>query len=505
MTPRQAYAALIRHSQQTALLGSCAELLGWDEETYMPPAGVEHRGRQMALLAGLHHERLTDPSVGDWLAQVEGSSLVKQSDSDEAVNARLWRRAYDRACRLPRSLVEELAQTASIAQQQWVVARRQNDFARLLPWLEKIVTLKRSEAGAYGWTGEAYDALLQDYEPGACAAQLARTLSDLQKQLRPLLDLLGQARRRPDGSILGRRFPLTRQRTFVKKVAGDVGFDFQAGRLDSTTHPFFTTVGPGDCRITTRYALNRFGDAFFAGLHEVGHGLYEQGLPAADFGTPLGECPSVALHESQARLWENTVGRSLGFWRHYFAPAQQAFPAALRDVALEQFHFALHRVEPSLLRIQADEVTYNLHIVVRVELERALINGELAPAELPQAWNAAYERVLGLTPPSDADGCLQDGHWAAGMFGYFPTYALGSIIAAQLFAQAQQDLGNLDEAFARGDFAVLLGWLGKGIYSQGSHRTTAELVQSITGAPPGAGPLVDMLWRTYGELYGVSS
>src|SRR5580704_694235 len=231
MSARNAYTALIRHSQQTALLGSCAELLGWDEETYMPPAGVEHRGRQMALLAGWHHQRLTDPAFGDWLADVEGSKLVAQPDADEAVNVRLLRRAYDRACKLPRSLVEELAQTASMAQQQWASARRRDDFARLLPWLDKIVTLKRREAEAYGWTTEAYDALLEDYEPGARAADLATTLLDLQAQLRPLLDAVTGARRRPDVSILTRRFPLTRQRSFSKKVAGGLGFNFKAGRL----------------------------------------------------------------------------------------------------------------------------------------------------------------------------------------------------------------------------------------------------------------------------------
>jgi carboxypeptidase Taq len=504
MSARNAYTALIRHSQQAALLGSCAELLGWDEETYMPPAGVEHRGRQMALLAGLHHQRWTEPAFGDALAEVEGSKLVAQPEADEAVNVRLWRRLYDRACKLPRSLVEELAQTAAMAQQQWASARRRNDFARLLPWLDKMVALKRREAEAYGWTTEAYDALLEDYEPGAKAAEVATTLMDLQAQLRPLLDALAGARRRPDVAILARRFPLTRQRSFSKKVAGELGFNFKAGRLDSTTHPFFATVGPGDCRITTRYALNRFSDAFFATLHEVGHGLYEQGLPAVDYGTPVGEVPSVGLHESQARLWENTVGRSLGFWRHYFPLAQQAFPAALRDATLEQFHFALHHVEPSLLRIQADEVTYNLHISVRFELERELINGQLAPVDLPQAWNAAYQRVLGLTPASDADGCLQDGHWPAGMFGYFPTYALGNMMAAQLYARARSELGDLDAAFARGDFAGLLGWLRERIYGHGSRRTAAQLVQAATGTPPSAAPLVEVLRQTYGELYGIA-
>jgi carboxypeptidase Taq len=494
-----AYSELIRCSQQSALLASCAEVLGWDEETYMPPAGVEHRGRQMALLAGMYHERLTDPALGDLIAEVEAA----QADPAWMPNIRLWRRTYDRACRLPRSLVEEIAQVTSIAQKQWASARRRSEFGVLLPWLERIVALKRREAECYGPATEAYDALLEEYEPGARAQQMAETLNDLQIRVRPLLEAIMGARRQPDALILRRRFPLTRQRSLVRKVAGIVGFDFKAGRLDSTTHPFFASIGPGDCRITTRYALNRFGDAFFAGLHEVGHGLYEQGILPEDYGTPVGEAPSLGLHESQARLWENAVGRSLAFWRYFFPEAQRVFPVALRGVTLEQFHFAVHQVEPSLNRVQADEVTYNLHIAIRFELERALINGELEPAGLPQAWNAAYQRLLGLTPPDDAEGCLQDGHWAAGLFGYFPTYALGNIFAAQLFARARQDVGNLDEAFSSGDFSGLLDWLRARIHRQGSRRTAAELVEGATGTPPSAAPLVEALRRTYGEVYGV--
>jgi carboxypeptidase Taq len=503
MTPETAYAKLIHASQEAALLESCAELLGWDEDTYMPPGGVGHRGRQMALLAGLHHERCTDPHTGDLLAAVEGSALVADPLSAEAVNVRELRRTYDRACRLPRSLVEEMAQITSLAQQEWALARRRSDFARLRPWLEKIVLLKRREAECVGTAGAAYDALLEDYEPGARTQSLTPMFAALREELAPLLaDIVG-SRYQPNFALLSRRYPLQRQRTFVHKVAAAVGFDFSCGRLDSTTHPFFASIGPGDVRITTRYALQRFGEAFFATLHEVGHGLYEQGLPAAYHGTPMGLAPSLGLHESQARLWENAVGRSAGFWHYFFPLARQVFPAALRDVDEEAFFFAMHHVAPSLNRVCADEVTYNLHIAIRFELERALLHDELRVADLPGAWNEAYQRYLGIMPPDDAEGCLQDGHWAAGMFGYFPTYTLGNVFAAQLMARAAEELGDLDKPFAQGQFAGLLDWLRQRVYREGSRYTAVQLIEKVTGSPPDHRPLVVALRRKYGALYGV--
>ncbi len=504
MTPEAAYARLIDATRQTALLDSCAELLGWDEEIYMPPGGVEHRGRQMALLAGLVHDRQTDRRIGEWLARVEGSPLVADPLSVEAVNVRELRHAYDHARRLPRGLVEEMAQVTSLAQQEWAVARRRADFARFRPWLERVVTLKRREAACLGTRPDPYDTLLDDYEPGMRAAALAELFAALREGLAPLLSAIAGARRRPDPAILSRRYPLQRQRGFAHKVAAALGFDFERGRLDSTTHPFFATIGPGDVRITTRYARDRFGDAFFATLHEVGHGLYEQGLPAEHHGTPMGQAPSVGIHESQARLWENTVGRRRGFWRYFFPAAQTTFRAALRDVDEDAFVFAVHHVAPSLNRVRADEVTYNLHIALRFELERALIRDDLRPADLPAAWNEAHRRLLGVAPADDAEGCLQDGHWAVGLFGYFPTYTLGNIFAAQLTARAAADLGDLDAIFARGEFVVLRDWLRERVYGEGSRYPSAPLIEHVTGSPPDHRPLVRALWRAYGELYGVA-
>ncbi len=348
--PREAYEALIRRSRELATLSSCSSLLGWDEQTYMPPGGAIHRGSQLALLAGLHHERATDPQIADLLTTVEGSTLVSDPDSAEAVNIREMRRGYDRRVRLPRSLIEELARTTSIAQSEWVTARAASDFARFRPWLEKIIHLKRAESACLvghvtrertdGAVGSVYDPLLDEYEPGATNADLAVLFDALRLELTPLVAVIAEAAARKSrngkgpslsvGSdsraILRRTYPRDRQRIFGEAVASAVGFDFRRGRLDVTAHPFCTGIGPGDCRITTRFEEHHFEDAFFGILHEVGHGLYEQGLEEAHYGTPMGEAVSLGVHESQSRFWENLVGRSRSFWEYWLPMARTGFP-----------------------------------------------------------------------------------------------------------------------------------------------------------------------------------
>jgi carboxypeptidase Taq len=503
MKSRASYDELVRLARERALLGSCTALLAWDEETYLPRGGAAFRADQLAYLAGLEHEKATDPRLGDLLIDVDNTDLVSDPLSDEAVNVREWQRQYARLTRVPQPLIEEIARVTSLAQQEWAAAREEADFARFLPWLERVVALKRREADAIGYETEPYDALLDEYEPGARARDLDALFAELSPELTALAGRLVAAPRRPNDAVLRRAFPTDRQRTFNQMAAATLGFDFARGRLDATTHPFFTTIGPGDCRITTRYNPDDFGDAFFSTLHEVGHGLYEQGLDPARAGLPVGEAPSLALHESQSRLWENTVGRSLAFWKHFFPLARQAFPESLGDVSLTEFHFAVNRIEPSLIRVKADEVTYNLHILARFELERALIAGDLRAADVPAAWNEAYRRRLGITPANDAEGCLQDGHWAAGLIGYFPTYTLGNVIAAQLYARAEKDLGDLADSFSRGDFSPLLDWLREKIYHQGGRYPTAQLIELATGAPPDARPFVESLRRKYERLYGI--
>jgi carboxypeptidase Taq len=503
MIPQAAYDELIARVKEGSLLASCIELLGWDELTYMPRAGAVHRGNQMALLTGLDHAKATDPRIGALLEELEGSDLIKDPLSPAAVNIREIRRVYDRMVRVPRPLMEELARVTTLAQQEWEEARRDADFGRFQPWLEKIVALKRQEADAVGYDTVAYDALLEDYEPGARSAEIVTLFEALGRDLAPLVQALAGARRKADVTILHREFPLDKQRTFGETVAAAVGFDFRGGRLDKTVHPFCSAIGPGDCRLTTRFYRRNFSEAFFGILHEVGHGLYEQGLDPEHCGTPMAEIPSLAMHESQARLWENTIGRSRPFWDHFYPLARELFHDALRDVALEDFHLAVNHVEPSFIRASADEITYNLHILVRFELERALVAGDLETADVPAAWNEAYQRYLGITPPDDAAGCLQDGHWGSGLIGYFPTYTLGNLIAAQLFARAVADLGDLSESFARGQFDVLLGWLRVNVHRQGQRYPTTRLVEQVTGSSLDHRPFVQAMRQKYGELYGI--
>jgi carboxypeptidase Taq len=503
MGAREAYADLLRRSREQALLASCSAVLGWDEQTYMPPGGSEHRANQQALLAGLHHERATDPRFGARLAEVEGTELTADPNSPEAANVRELRRTFDRLTKLPRTLVEELARVTSRAQQEWVDARRRKDFAAFRPTLERIFALKRDEAECLGFDESAYDALLDEYEPGARVRDLAKLFDVLRAELVPLVEAIAGAPRRPDPTVLTREYPIDRQRFFAETVAAAVGFDFGGGRLDTTAHPFCTGIGPGDTRITTRYDAHRFGDAFFGVLHEVGHGLYDQGLDPSHHGTPMGEAVSLGVHESQSRLWENLVGRSRPFWAYWFPLARQVFREALSGVALDDFVFAVNRVEPSLIRVEADEVTYNLHVLVRFELERALLSGDLPVADLPAAWNQAYRRDLGVTPRDDAEGCLQDIHWSAGLVGYFPTYTLGNIFAAQFFGAASTGLADLEGALSRGDSSGLLGWLRDHIHAHGQRFRSAALVERVTGATPDPDALLRSLKLKYGALYGV--
>jgi carboxypeptidase Taq len=517
-----AYPELVRRLGEISVLASCSALLSWDEQTYMPPGGAVHRSGQLALLAGLHHQMATDPRLGELLARVEGSDLVADPASAEAVNVRESRRTFNRLTRLPRTLVEELARATSLAQQAWVSARGAADFASFRPHLETILGLKREESACLMGEGNdsapfrsPYDPLLDEYEPDARAAPLTALFERLRKELVPLAAEVADAARRhastatltnskdATDAILTREYPLDRQKIFGEMVAAAVGFDFRQGRLDVTPHPFCTGIGPGDVRITTRYDAHQFADAFFGVLHEVGHGLYEQGLDPDRFGTPMGEAVSLGVHESQSRLWENAVGRSKAFWTHWLPTARQVFPQALHDATLERFHAAINRVAPSLIRVQADEVTYNLHILIRFELEQALLSGDLPVGDLPAAWNAKYRESLGVVPGNDAEGCLQDIHWSAGLFGYFPTYTLGNLYAAQLFARADADLGGLDGAFARGDFAGLLNWLRDKVHRHGKRFSPAALIEQATGTPLDHRPFIDALRRKYGELYGL--
>jgi len=491
-----------RCARSISLLGSIEGLLGWDERTKLPPAGGEYRAEQMTLLSGMIHERWLDPRFGELLDQIAESSLAADPHSDAGCTIRQLRRQRQRKVKLPKTLVEEQTRVAVLGQQAWVEARRNNDFAAFQPWLTQSFALKRQEADALGYPECRYDALLDDYEPEMRTGAVAEVLGALRKELVPLIGKVRESRRRPDVSILRRQYPVEQQKSFGREAARRIGFDFDRGRLDVTTHPFCSGLGPNDCRITTRYNEKFFNEAFFGILHEAGHGLYDQGLPGAHYGLPPGEAVSLGIHESQSRLWENFVGRSHAFWTCFFPETQRRFPAALGDVSLDDFYFAVNDVRPSLIRVEADEATYNLHILVRFELERALLDERLDAKDLPEAWNAKYQEYLGIRPPDNAQGVLQDIHWSAGLVGYFPTYALGNLYAAQWFAQAETDMGDLAGLISRGEFRPLLTWLREKIHRQGQRYTAAQLVERVTGKPLSHGPLIAHLRRKLQPLYG---
>ena len=502
MTPTLAYAELLRRTKEHAVLSSCAAVLGWDQQTYLPRGGAAFRGDQLTLLAALAHERATDPRLGEVLATCEAG--VGELDDDwAAANVRELRHSYDRAVKLPKRLVEELAKATSDAHEAWTAARRFDDFASFRPHLEQIVTLKREEAAAVGFAGEAYDALLDEYEPGATAAGIEGLFADLTRELVPMIAAALATGKRPKPGVLERDYPIDRQRWFAESAATAIGFDFSRGRLDTTAHPFCTGLGPGDCRLTTRYNPKFFNEAFFGVLHEAGHGLYEQNLPADRFGQPAGGYCSLGIHESQSRLLENQVGRSADFWVSYFPRLKQAFPGTLDGVAAEDFLFAVCEVKPSLIRVEADEATYNLHVALRFELERALISGDLAVADLPGAWAERCTTLLGLTVPNDREGCLQDIHWSFGGFGYFPTYTLGNLYAAQLMNAAHGALPDLRQSLRAGDFTPLTGWLAANVHGHGRRFRSGELCRRATGGPLDAGVFVASLREKLTGLYGV--
>ena len=466
----------------------------------MPRGGGEHRAEQMALVAGLVHDRGTDPRYDELLSTVEASSLMSDAESAEAVNVRELRRDYERERRIPRRLVEESARVTALASQAWAEARRRDDFKSFAPWLDQVFALAREEADAVGYAGTRYDALLDDYEPGLTTDRLSTLFARLEADLVPLASALREIPAPAPMHVLAREFPLDRQRLFAEGVAAALGFDLERGRLDLGNHPFCTSIGPGDIRIALRYFPRNFARGFFALLHETGHALYDQGIDAAHYGAPMGEAGSLGLHESQSRLWENLVGRSHGFWQHFYPQLRRTFHEALHDVSVETFRLVINRVAPGLIRVQADEVTYDLHIMIRVELEQRLLAEDLRAIDLPGAWAELYRSRLGVAPKNDRTGCLQDGHWSEGLIGYFPTYTLGNMYAAQLFAAAERAVGPLDDAFAAGDFRTLRSWLGEHVHRHGRRYAAEALIDRATGSAPDPSALIESLRRRYGVV-----
>jgi carboxypeptidase Taq len=500
-----AYDDLMTRVREASLLGKTLSMLHWDQEVLMPPEGVELRARQNALLARLYHQAATDERIGELLSECEADAgLTADQVSDSAVNLRELRRSFDRLTRLPESLVEEEARLASIGQHHWAEARRTADFSKFQPDLERIVELMRRKAECYGWPedGEPWDALAEDYEPGCTARDVEAVFTPLRDRLQSLLDdLMGGAP--PSNAFNELALPVDQQEQFVRFVAEQYGFDFRRGRMDVSTHPFCSGFSAQDVRITTRFHEVNVNDALGSVMHETGHGLYEQGLPVEHDGTPRGDSVSLGIHESQSRMWENQVGRSPAFWRWCHPKLNDFFGSSVDGMSFEVVFGGANIVRPDFIRVEADEATYNMHIMVRFEIERALLGGDLEVADIPEVWNEKYKQYLGITVPDDAKGCLQDIHWSGCSMGYFPTYTLGNLYAAQLFEKANEDLPDLDGQFERGQFSELKRWLNENIHAHGMRYRAAYLCEHVTGKPLSADPLMRHLEGKLRPLYGV--
>ena len=493
-SPLEEFRAL---SRQLSDLRSALATLTWDQETTMPAGGGTFRASQISTLASLHHERLISDRYRDLIDQAANGS----EDPWEQADVREARRLHEKAKKLPPSLVSELARTTSLAYAAWVAARRDSDFPAFAPWLTRILNLKRRQAECLGIGETPYDALLDEFEEGATQAHLQKVFSRLRPRLTHLLERILESSRQPRSDLLKGHFPAKTQEQLGRQILTAMGFDWDSGRLDRSPHPFCTGLTPSDVRITTRYSEEDFTVALFGMIHEGGHALYEQGLDTERYGLPATTTISLGIHESQSRLWENQVGRSPSFWSHWYPLLQRAFPGQLDSLSLEEFLRGINRVDAGLIRVEADEVSYGLHVILRFELERELLAGNLEVAELDERWNQLMEEFLGVRPPDAASGVLQDVHWSSGLFGYFPTYLIGTIYATQFYQQAHQELSDLEDSIEKGNLSDLRKWLWNRIHRQGKLYQAEELVERVTGEPMNDGQFSDYLTHKYQNLY----
>jgi carboxypeptidase Taq len=479
-------------------------VLGWDQRTMMPPRGAAVRAEQLATLQRVAHEKFTADEIGRLLDDLRPYEESLPYDSDEASLIRVARRDYEKARRVPGELRAEISRTASIATEVWVEARRASDFALFLPHLQKNVELKQRYIECFDPPDDPYDVLLDDYEPEMKTAEVRAVFDDLKRDLVPLIAAVREGGVQVDDACLHGQFPVEKQRQFALSVVERFGFQADAWRLDPTVHPFASNSCTTDIRITTRYYDDFLNPSLFGSMHECGHGLYENGVSPALERTPLCRGASLGLHESQSRMWENLVGRSRPFWKFFFPKLRRTFPRQFKGVERETFYRAINKVQPSLIRVEADEATYNLHIVLRFELEQDVLAGRVALRDLPEAWNARMQAYLGVAVPDDAQGVLQDIHWSSGMLGYFPTYTLGNIIACQIWEKALAAMPDLYDQFERGEFLALREWLRENLHRHGRKFTPTETLQKVVGEPINVGPYVRYLKRKLGEIYGVN-
>lgn len=475
-------------------------VLHWDMETYMPPRGGDARANQIALLSGMVHEAQQDPRLYDLITEL---SAADDLSPEQATNVREMKRELDRERKLSKELVVELNRTSVKAHEVWVQAREQANYELFKPWLQKLVDLNLQKIDQIGYEDEPYNALLDEYEPGMKAARVEELFTPLKTTLPSLVQQIVDAPVKPDVSIMTRFYRAEQQESFLKMLMQDMGFDFEAGRMDRAVHPFCTSFTPNDVRITTRYDEHMLGEALLATAHETGHALYEQGLPAAYAGTPMGQAASFGLHESQSLFWEKVVVASRPFWEQYYPRLQAVFKEQLSAVSLDDFYLALNRVQPSFIRVGSDEVTYCLHIVLRFELERALFAKEISVDDLKGLWHEKMETYLGLTVPDDSKGILQDTHWASGLFGYFPSYALGHMYAAQLRLALRQALPDFDANLSAGNLLPIKEWLNENIHQHGMRYRAEELLERISGNRLSVQPYLNYLTEKYHDLYQI--
>ncbi len=499
MQTQQLYKEYVAIMQKAADLNNAAAVLGWDQEVYMPAKGAPYRGRQLATLATQAHEILTGEGLGKLLHEL---SLATDLEENQSANIRLSLEDYEKNKKLPPAFVEELSMLTSECFNAWIAARKQNDFNLFAPSLSRMIALKRKQAELYGYSEHPYDALLDEYEKGATVAMLDPIFNGIKEQLPVLLSKIKSAPQ-VNNDLFHKHFPRQQQWNFSIDVLKGMGFDFDAGRQDYSEHPFTTSFAPADVRLTTRVDENNYASLLWSCIHEGGHGLYEQGLPEIEYGMPLGAAASLGIHESQSRFWENCIGRSLEYWKHYFPRLQAYFPSQLQHVTTEDFFKAANRVEPSLIRTEADELTYHFHVLIRYEIEKALITGTLDTKDLPAKWNELYNKYLGVTPKDDKTGVLQDVHWSHGSFGYFPTYTLGSFYAAQFYAQAGKEIPDMAQKLYTGDLGPIMLWLREKVHRHGRKYTSEQLCEKITGNKLDTGFFIRYAIEKYKLVYGI--
>lgn len=497
------YQALLHHLMDIRNVNRAEALLGWDQQVNMPPGGAKGRASQVATLARIGHELLTDEKTDMLLKEAKLELGDLPYDSDEASTIRVMREDYRENTCIPADLVAEHAEATALGHNIWKEARAKNDFALFAPILTRILDLTRRMADYIGYPDHPYDALLGQYERGMTSKEV-KHLFDEHKP--PLVKLIAALKDRADhvsDAVLRRDYDIDKQRDFCVQIASAFGYDFNRGRIDVATHPFAITFNQGDVRITTRYNKNYLNPAIFGTMHEAGHAMYEQGVSPTLENTPMSRGASLGVHESQSRMWENLVGRSKGFWVWAYPQLQATFPESLADVSLDQFYAAINKVGQSFIRVEADEATYNLHIMLRFELELEMVAGNIPVENLPKEWNERFEAFFGIVPPTDTLGVLQDVHWSSGLIGYFPTYALGNMLAGQYYKRALHDHPEIPAEIERGKFDTLLKWLNVNIHQHGRKFTPAELTQRITGERIQSSEYMAYLQAKYGEIYGV--